>query len=181
MAKEIIKSVLTERLAGKQYSTDDTAKWTKDIATAIKQKLKGSYLSLSATSCTCTRFSTTHDNSFSLENFIHSTSLLFFSPALNLPRYKFLVQVVIGEQKGAGVRMGCRCFWDDQTDSVASETYVNVCCIPTLNAAPLYLDLFGDVGIPIFNGIFSAQLCDLNCPQQESLFCAVSAFGVYLY
>ena len=46
MAKEIIKSVLTERLAGKQYSTDDTAKWTKDIATAIKQKLKGSYLIL---------------------------------------------------------------------------------------------------------------------------------------
>ena len=46
--------------------------------------------------------------------------------ALNLPRYKYLVQVVIGEQKGAGVRMGCRCFWDDQTDSVATETFVNV-------------------------------------------------------
>ncbi len=143
MAKEIIKSVLTERLAGKQYSTDDTAKWTKDIATAIKQKLKGSYLiSLSAASCTCTRFSTTHDHSFLLDNFVRSTSLLFVSPALNLPRYKFLVQVVIGEQKGAGVRMGCRCFWDDQTDSVASETFVNVCCIPTFNSAPLYLDFW---------------------------------------
>lgn len=45
---------------------------------------------------------------------------------MNLPRYKYLVQVVIGEQKGAGVRMGCRCFWDSQTDAVASETYVNV-------------------------------------------------------
>lgn len=47
--------------------------------------------------------------------------------ALNLPRYKFMVQVVIGEQKGAGVRMGTRCFWDDQTDGLASEYYVNVC------------------------------------------------------
>jgi hypothetical protein len=47
--------------------------------------------------------------------------------ALNLPRYKYLVQVVIGEQKGSGVRMGSRCFWDDQTDSVASETFLNVC------------------------------------------------------
>jgi hypothetical protein len=41
VAKEIIKSVLQERLAGKQYSTDDTAKWTKEIASAIKQRLKG--------------------------------------------------------------------------------------------------------------------------------------------
>ena len=41
VAKEIIKSVLSERLAGKQYSTDDTAKWTKEIALAVKQKLKG--------------------------------------------------------------------------------------------------------------------------------------------
>ena len=33
--------MLGERLAGKQYSTDDTAKWTKEIALAVKQKLKG--------------------------------------------------------------------------------------------------------------------------------------------
>lgn len=44
---------------------------------------------------------------------------------LNLPRYKYLVQVVIGEQRGEGVRMGCRCFWDSNTDNYASETFVN--------------------------------------------------------
>lgn len=73
-----------------------------------------------------------------------------------LPRYKYLVQVVIGENRGAGIRcvlcslfcclfvcacrMGCRCLWDAQTDKVAEETFVN-----------------------------------------DSLFCAAVAFGVYLY
>src|SRR5688572_647639 len=28
---------------------------------------------------------------------------------LNLPRYKYIVQVTIGEQKGQGVRVGCKC------------------------------------------------------------------------
>eukprot|EP01116_Phalansterium_solitarium_P019463 TRINITY_DN5441_c0_g1_i1.p1 TRINITY_DN5441_c0_g1~~TRINITY_DN5441_c0_g1_i1.p1 ORF type:complete len:136 (-),score=14.56 TRINITY_DN5441_c0_g1_i1:472-879(-) len=44
---------------------------------------------------------------------------------LNLERYKFVVQVVIGEQRGEGVRMACRCFWDGDTDSYASETFIN--------------------------------------------------------
>ncbi|XP_065840965.1 dynein light chain Tctex-type protein 2B-like [Oscarella lobularis] len=40
-------------------------------------------------------------------------------------RYKFVVQVVIGEQRGAGVQMGCRCFWDSDTDNQAHETFMN--------------------------------------------------------
>eukprot|EP01017_Pseudomicrothorax_dubius_P044972 TRINITY_DN7694_c0_g1_i1.p1 TRINITY_DN7694_c0_g1~~TRINITY_DN7694_c0_g1_i1.p1 ORF type:complete len:113 (-),score=28.80 TRINITY_DN7694_c0_g1_i1:60-398(-) len=36
--------------------------------------------------------------------------------ALNLPRYKYVVQVFIGDQKGQGVRIGGRCFWDNDTD-----------------------------------------------------------------
>lgn len=129
----------------------------------------------------------TNDDSFSFyPSQFYSLDITFFlSPALNLPRYKFLVQVVIGEQKGAGVRMGCRCFWDDQTDSVASETYVNVCRVTTFNTAPMFLNLFGDPGeaIPysmvysLHNGVPLTGIV----AQQESLFCAVSAFGVYLY
>ena len=84
--KDIIKSTLIEKLTSKIYHTDDTSKWTKEIASIIKNKCK----------------------------------------ALNLPRYKYLVQVVIGESKGEGVKMGTRCFWDDQTDGVASETFINV-------------------------------------------------------
>lgn len=40
-------------------------------------------------------------------------------------RYKFVVQVLIGEQRGEGVRMGCRCFWDPNTDSFAQEVFTN--------------------------------------------------------
>lgn len=50
---------------------------------------------------------------------------------LELPRYKFVVQVVVGEQRGEGVRMGCRCFWDADTDAYADETYRNVRTAPS--------------------------------------------------
>ena len=35
-------------------------------------------------------------------------------------------QVVVGEQRGQGVRMGHRCFWDADTDNYAEEAYRNV-------------------------------------------------------
>lgn len=40
----------------------------------------------------------------------------------NYKRYSFLVQVIIGEQKGQGVKAASRCFWDNDTDSYA-EAY----------------------------------------------------------
>ena len=49
-----------------------------------------------------------------------------FLAELGLPRYKFMVQVVVGEQRGEGVRMGCRTFWDTDTDAYASDTFINV-------------------------------------------------------
>ena len=60
--------------------------------------------------------------------------------ALDLPRYKFFVQVVIGEQRGEGVRMGCRTFWDADTDAYASETFVNdsLFCVATSYGVYLY-------------------------------------------
>ncbi|XP_063725562.1 dynein light chain Tctex-type protein 2B-like [Symsagittifera roscoffensis] len=44
---------------------------------------------------------------------------------LGYDRYRLLVQVVIGEQKGEGVKMGCRCFWDADTDNYAQDTFMN--------------------------------------------------------
>ena len=41
------------------------------------------------------------------------------------PRYKLIVQVLLGEQKGQGVAMGFRGFWDNDTDNVARETFTN--------------------------------------------------------
>jgi len=58
----------------------------------------------------------------------------------NQPRYKFVVQVVIGEQRGEGVRMGCRCFWDADTDNYAEDTYRNdtLFCVAAAFGAYLY-------------------------------------------
>jgi hypothetical protein len=42
------------------------------------------------------------------------------------PRYKFLVQIILGEKRGAGIRCGCRCLWDQQTDKVAEAVFQNV-------------------------------------------------------
>ncbi|NWX19837.1 TC1D2 protein, partial [Aegotheles bennettii] len=40
-------------------------------------------------------------------------------------RYKMVVQVVIGEQRGEGVNMAARCFWDADTDSYAHDVFTN--------------------------------------------------------
>ena len=59
---------------------------------------------------------------------------------LNLPRYKYVVQVFIGEQKGQGVRVSNRCFWDYETDHCASETYSNdnIFCLATAYGIYVY-------------------------------------------
>ena len=60
--------------------------------------------------------------------------------ALNLERYKYMVQVVVGEQRGEGVRMGCRCFWDQDTDNYAYENFINdsLFCVASAYAVYLY-------------------------------------------
>ena len=45
--------------------------------------------------------------------------------SMNYERYKFVVQCVIGEQKGAGINMSGRCFWDSDTDNYAESIYMN--------------------------------------------------------
>ncbi|KAG8136353.1 hypothetical protein E2320_009300 [Naja naja] len=40
-------------------------------------------------------------------------------------RYKIVVQVVIGEQRGEGVNMAARCFWDADTDNYAQDVFIN--------------------------------------------------------
>lgn len=45
---------------------------------------------------------------------------------LDYDRYKFVVQVLIGERREQGVYFGTRCFWDSNTDNQASDTFTNV-------------------------------------------------------
>ncbi|XP_027019695.1 dynein light chain Tctex-type protein 2B [Tachysurus fulvidraco] len=53
---------------------------------------------------------------------------------LGLDRYKLMVQVMIGEQRGQGVKMTSRSFWDSDTDGCAKEVYMNdsMVCVATV-------------------------------------------------
>lgn len=44
---------------------------------------------------------------------------------LQMKRYKHVVQVTLGEMKGAGVKSGVRCLWDAETDGYASDIFIN--------------------------------------------------------
>mmetsp|Transcript_31667 Transcript_31667/g.53216 ORF Transcript_31667/g.53216 Transcript_31667/m.53216 type:complete len:122 (+) Transcript_31667:242-607(+) len=59
---------------------------------------------------------------------------------MGLERYKFVVQVVIGEQRGEGVKMGCRCFWDPNTDNYATAEFSNesIFCVAAAYGVYLY-------------------------------------------
>ena len=57
---------------------------------------------------------------------------------LSPQRYKYMVQAVIGEQRGGGFRMGNRCFWDADTDVFASETLVTDSIFCTVGAWAVY-------------------------------------------
>lgn len=55
-------------------------------------------------------------------------------------RFKILVQVVIGEKQGQGVRIGSKCFWDSDTDNVAWFSFMNdhLYCVVVAFATYLY-------------------------------------------
>lgn len=59
---------------------------------------------------------------------------------LQLKRYKHIVQVLLGEMRGAGVRSGVRCIWDSDTDGYTSETFMNdtIFCVTTVFAIYMY-------------------------------------------
>ena len=66
----------------------------------------------------------------SLEQFrprrLRESEPVFARPELELPRYKYMVQVVVGENSGEGVRVGTRCLWDASTDGMAHESMTSV-------------------------------------------------------
>ena len=46
--------------------------------------------------------------------------------ALNIPRFKVIVQTVVGQMKDQGIRVASRCLWDVSTDNYATCSYKNV-------------------------------------------------------
>lgn len=45
---------------------------------------------------------------------------------LKFKRYKYIINVVLGEQHGAGIKMGTRCIWDAEADAYAFDSFINV-------------------------------------------------------
>uniref|UniRef100_A0A3B4H384 Tctex1 domain containing 2 n=1 Tax=Pundamilia nyererei TaxID=303518 RepID=A0A3B4H384_9CICH len=80
-------------------------------------------------------------------------------------KYKLVVQVVIGEQRGQGVKMSSRCFWDADTDSYAEDVFMNVSALLSHN----------------FITRVRFLKSTLIVFPQDSLFCVVAVFGSYYY
>ncbi|XP_076242910.1 dynein light chain Tctex-type protein 2B [Calliopsis andreniformis] len=59
---------------------------------------------------------------------------------LQFKRYKYIVNVVLGEQHGAGVKMGTRCIWDAEADTYAYDSFINdtIFCVATVYAIYFY-------------------------------------------
>lgn len=58
---------------------------------------------------------------------------------LGLLRYKIMVHVTVGENKGEGVRVGTRCLWDPVCDNMATHTVVNDTLFAVCTAYGAYL------------------------------------------
>lgn len=84
---------------------------------------------------------------------------------LGYDRYKYIVQVLIGERREQGMHFGTRCFWDSNTDNQASENFTNV--------RPLVLTVFQ---VSAYN---ISRL--LHFFSQDHIFCAATAYAIYLY
>lgn len=77
--RDIIKEVMRTKLEKAQYHPEQITVLTKQVADEIKDRLKGNNVLLSSIATTV-------------------------QSDLSLPRYKIIVQVVIGEQRGQGIR-----------------------------------------------------------------------------
>lgn len=45
--------------------------------------------------------------------------------SFNLKRYKIMVHTIIGEKKGQGIKIGCKCMWDSTSDAYCSANWEN--------------------------------------------------------
>ncbi|CAF3733690.1 unnamed protein product [Rotaria sp. Silwood1] len=109
--QEILYSCISDVLGDKKFEQDSCPEWTKATI-------------------------------YQLEKLPFTINIRDRLKAANMKfdRYKFIVQCVIGENRGQGVKYGCRCLWDSDTDGMAEYVYLN-----------------------------------------DSLFCAVAAFGIFYY
>ncbi|XP_011639073.1 tctex1 domain-containing protein 2-like isoform X1 [Pogonomyrmex barbatus] len=59
---------------------------------------------------------------------------------LQFKRYKYIVNVVLGQQHGAGIKIGTRCIWDAEADTYAYDSFINdtIFCVAIVYAVYFY-------------------------------------------
>lgn len=59
---------------------------------------------------------------------------------MDMPRYKHVVQVHIGQQTGAGCKYIARCLWDAESDNHIEQVFTNASlfCVVTVFGIYLY-------------------------------------------
>lgn len=122
-----MRNALSEKLGGKTYDPEKVKKWTVELANEISDKVTGNSLS----------------NRINIK--------ILFSE-LKMKRYKHIVQVTLGEHRGAGVKSGARCLWDAETDGYTSEIFSNVSWL-FINKKNIYFAVSG------YNFLFGCCLC----------------------
>lgn len=80
----MVGKVLKETLADKQYSAEEAKQWSKDISQTLQANLKGTI--------------------YIMQSCVKKRKNCAYLLELELERYKFVVQVVIGELRGEGVK-----------------------------------------------------------------------------
>lgn len=55
------------------------------------------------------------------------------------PRYRYVVQVSVGENNGQGMKVQSRCVWDEDTDDVAFVSFKNDSIFVVVIAFAVYL------------------------------------------
>jgi hypothetical protein len=105
----IMEKIVKEKLDGQEYHPENTPSWSREISDEIRNQMRS------------------FSSSFFVLILSHMLVLCVSLLALNFDRYKYCVQVFVGEQKGEGIRFGFKALWDKDTDDWAQYTYEGVC------------------------------------------------------
>uniref|UniRef100_A0A1I7Z6W6 Tctex1 domain-containing protein 4 n=1 Tax=Steinernema glaseri TaxID=37863 RepID=A0A1I7Z6W6_9BILA len=101
-AKTRLQKVVAEALHDKVFDAAQAARWADLVAEKVREELNGTV---------------------SLEP---SGPLEAELSELKLPRYKYVVQVSLGEQRGQGLTINSGVFWDSDTDATVGLLYHRV-------------------------------------------------------
>jgi hypothetical protein len=137
--KVLIGAVMSERLADKTYASEAAAQWSREISDEIKSRCADPHRRGPRAAAAGPRPARAKNTILPCKSRIHAIARRRIKSEFDLPRYKLVVQVLIGEQRGEGIRYGGRCLWDPNTDAYAEDAYRNDSLFCVASAYGVYL------------------------------------------